>query len=161
MSKWEEKLPVCTSCKIKSRYKGKGKLCKLKAGLKLSIQKTKIMASCPIISWQMDEEKMEIVGNFMFMGSKFTADGECIHEFKRCLHVGRKTLTNLDSILKNRDIILPTKVHMVKLWFVHSAQFSSVTQSCPTLQPHGLQHTSPPCPSPTPGVYPNPCPSSW
>ena len=108
-----ETTSVHTSWKIKSRYKGKGE-CKLKAGLKLSIQKTNIMASCPIISWQMDEEKMETVGDFIFTVSKITADGDCIHEIKRHLHLGRKTLTNLDSILKSRDIILPTKVHIVK-----------------------------------------------
>ena len=83
-------------------------------GLKLNIQKTKIMASGPITSWQIDGETMETVSNFIFSGSKITADGDCSHEIKRCLLLGRKVMTNLDSILKSRDIILPTKVHLVK-----------------------------------------------
>ena len=86
-----------------------------KAGLKLNIQKTKIMASCPITSWQIDGETMETVTDFIFLGSKFTSDGDCSHEIKRFLLLGRKTMTNLDSLLKNRDITLPTKVHMVKV----------------------------------------------
>ena len=81
-----------------------------KAGLKPNIQKTKIMASGPITSWQIDGETMEIVTDFVFLGSKITADGECSHEIKRCLLLGRKLMTNLDSILKSRDITLPTKV---------------------------------------------------
>ena len=85
-----------------------------KAGLKLNIQKTKIMASGPITSWQIDGETMETVTDFIFLGSKITADGDCSHEIKRHLLLGRKTMTNLDSILKSRDIILPTKVHLVK-----------------------------------------------
>ena len=85
-----------------------------KVGLKLNIQKTKIMASCPITSWEIDGETMEIVTDFIFLGSKVTADGDCSHEIKRCLLLGRKAMTNLDSILKSRDIILPTKVHLVK-----------------------------------------------
>ena len=85
-----------------------------KAGLKLSIQKTKIMASSPIISWQIDGETMETVRNFIFFGSKITADGDCSHEIKRCLLLGRKVMTNLDSILKSRDITLLTNVHLVK-----------------------------------------------
>ena len=85
-----------------------------KVGLKLNIQKTKILASGPITSWQIDGETMETVRNFTFLGSKITADGECGHEIKRCLLLGRKAMTNLDSILKSRDIILPTKVHLVK-----------------------------------------------
>ena len=85
-----------------------------KGGLKLNIQKTKIMASCPITSWQIDGETMETVTDFVFLGSKFTADGDCSHEIKRCLLLGRKAMTNLDSILKSRDITLPTKVHLVK-----------------------------------------------
>ena len=85
-----------------------------KVGLKVNIQKTKIMASSPIISWQIDGETMEIVRNFIFLGSKITADGDCNHEIKRCLLLGRKAMTNLDSILKSRDITLPTKVHLVK-----------------------------------------------
>ena len=85
-----------------------------KAGLKLNIQKTKIMASGPIISWQIDRETMEIVTDFIFLGSKITADGDYSHVIKRCLPLGRKVMTNLDSILKSRDITLPTKVRLVK-----------------------------------------------
>ena len=85
-----------------------------KAGLKLNIQKTKIMEPGPIISWQIDGETMETVTEFIFLGFKITADGECSHEIKRCLLLGRKSMTNLDSILKRRDITLPTKVHLVK-----------------------------------------------
>ena len=85
-----------------------------KVGLKLNIQKTKIMASGPITSWEIDGETVEIVSDFIFLGSKITADGDCSHEIKRCLHLGRKVMTNLDSILKSRDITLPTKVHLVK-----------------------------------------------
>ena len=85
-----------------------------KVGLKLNIQKTKIMASGPITSWQIDGETMETVTDFLFGGSKITADGECSHEIKRHLLLGRKAMTNLDSILRSRDITLPTKVHLVK-----------------------------------------------
>ena len=85
-----------------------------KVGLKLNIQKTKIMASGPITSWQIDGETMETVKDFIFLGSKITADGDCSHEIKRRLLLGRKVMTNLDSILKSRDIALPTKVHLVK-----------------------------------------------
>ena len=85
-----------------------------KVGLKLNIQKTKIMASGPIISWQIDGETMETVTDFIFLASKITADGACIHETKRCLLLGRKAMTNLDSILKSRDITLPTKLRLVK-----------------------------------------------
>ena len=85
-----------------------------KVGLKLNIQKTKIMASGPITSWEIDGETVEIVSDFIFLGSKITADGDCSHEIKRCLLLGRKVITNLDSILKSRDITLPTKVHLVK-----------------------------------------------
>ena len=85
-----------------------------KVGLKLNIQKTKIMASGPITSWQVDEETVETVADFLFLGSKITADGDCSHEIKRRLLLGRKVMTNLDSILKSRDITLPTKVHLVK-----------------------------------------------
>ena len=85
-----------------------------KVGLKLNIQKTKIMASSPITSWQIDGESMERVTDFIFLGSKIIADGDCSHEIKRCLFPGRKTMTNLDSILKTRDSALPTKVHLVK-----------------------------------------------
>ena len=85
-----------------------------KAGLKLSIQKTKIMASGPITSWQIDGETMETVTDFLFLGSKITVDGDCSHEIKRCLLLGRKGLTNMDSVSKSRDITLPTKVHILK-----------------------------------------------
>ena len=85
-----------------------------KAGLKLNIQKTKIMASSPITSWQIDGETVETVAEFMFLGSKITADGDCSHEIKRHLLLRRKVMTNLDSILKSRDITLSTKVHLVK-----------------------------------------------
>ena len=86
-----------------------------KVGLKLNIQKTKIMASGPITSWQIDEETVETVSDFIFPGSKITADGDCSHEIKRHLLLGRKVMTNLDSILKSRDITLSTKVHLVKI----------------------------------------------
>ena len=85
-----------------------------RVGLKLNIQKTKIMASGPITSWQIDEETTETVTDFIFLGSKITPDGDCSHEIKRHLLLGRKAMTNLDSILKSRDITLPTKVHLVK-----------------------------------------------
>ena len=85
-----------------------------KAGLKLNIQKTKIMASGPITSWQIDGERMEKMTDFIFLGSKITADGDCSHEIQRCLLLGRKVMTNLDSILKSRDIALPKKIHLVK-----------------------------------------------
>ena len=96
-----------------------------KVGLKLNIQKTKIMASGPITSWQIDGET---VSDFIFWGSKITADGDCSHEIKRRFLLGRKLMTNLDSIFKSRDITLPTKVRLVR-----SHQISSVAQSCPTL----------------------------
>ena len=85
-----------------------------KVGLKLNIQKTKIMASGPMTSWEIDGET---VSDFIFLGSKITTDGGCSHEIKRRLLLGRKVMTNLDSILKSRDITLPTKIHLVKLWF--------------------------------------------
>ena len=85
-----------------------------KAGVKLKIQKTKIMASSPITSWQIYAETVETVADFIFLGSKITADGNCSHEIKRCLLLGRKAMTNIGSILKSRDITLPTKVHLVK-----------------------------------------------
>ena len=85
-----------------------------KVGLKLNIRKTKIMASGTITSWEIDGGTVETVSDFMFWGSKITADGDCSHEIKRRLLLGRKVMTNLDSVLKNRDIILPTKVHLVK-----------------------------------------------
>ena len=85
-----------------------------KVGLKLNIQKMKIMASGPITTWQIYGETVETVTDFSFLGSKITADGDCSHEIKRCLLLGRKVMTNLDSIFKSRDITLPTKVHLVK-----------------------------------------------
>ena len=85
-----------------------------KVGLKLNIQKTKIMASGPITSWQIDGETVETMADLIFLGFKIIADGDCSHEIKRCLLLGRKVMTNLDSLLKSRDITLPTKVHLVK-----------------------------------------------
>ena len=85
-----------------------------KVGLKLNIQKTKIMAFGPITSWKIDGETVETVSDFILRGSKITADGDCSHEIKRCLLLGRKVMTNLDNILKSRDVNLPTKVHLVK-----------------------------------------------
>ena len=96
-----------------------------KVGLKLSIQKTKIMASGPITSWQIDGETVETVADFILGGSKTTADGDCSHEIKRHLLLGRKVMTNLDSMLKSRDITLPTKVHLVK-----AMVFPVVTYGC-------------------------------
>ena len=96
-----------------------------KAGLKLNIQKTKIMASRPINSWQSDGKTMETVTDFIFLGSKITADGDCSHEIKRCLLFGRKVMTNLDSILKSRDITLLTKVYLVK-----AMVFPVITYGC-------------------------------
>ena len=96
-----------------------------KAGLKLNVQKTKIMTSGPIISWQIDGETMETVTDFIFLGSKITADGDCSHETKRRLLLERKAMTNLDSVLKSRDITLPTKVHLVK-----AMVFPVVTYGC-------------------------------
>ena len=109
-----------------------------KAGLKLNIQKTKITASSPITSWQIDGETVETVTDFIFWGSKITADGDCCHEIKRHLLLGRKVLTNLDSILKSRDITLPTKVHLVeamvflvvmygcKIWTIKKAEHQRI-----------------------------------
>ena len=102
-----------------SKEEPKSLLMKLKeesenAGLKLNIKKTKIMASGPITSWQIDGETMETVTDFIFLGSQITADGDCRHEIKRCLFLGRKAMTNLDSILTSRDIIPPTNVCLVK-----------------------------------------------
>ena len=96
-----------------------------KAGLKLRIQKTKIMASSPITSWQIDVERVETVTDIIFLGSKIPADGDCSHEIKRCLLLGRKAMTNLDSIVKSRDITLPAKVHLVK-----AIVFPIVTYGC-------------------------------
>ena len=88
-----------------------------KVGLKLNIQKTKIMASGPITSWEIDGETIETVTDFIFLGSQITADGDCNHEIKRCFLLGRKAMTNLDSLLKSRDITLPTKVRLIKAMF--------------------------------------------
>ena len=88
-----------------------------KGGLKLNIQKTKIMTSSPISPWQIDREKVETVTDFIFLGSKITADGDCGHEIKRCLLLGREAITNLDSVLKSRHITLPTKVYVIKAKF--------------------------------------------
>ena len=88
-----------------------------KAGLKLNIQKTKIMASGPITSWEIDGKTVDTVADFIFLGSKITADDDCSHEIKKCLLLGRKVMTNLDSILKSWDSTLPTKVHLVKAIF--------------------------------------------
>ena len=97
-----------------------------KAVLKLNIQKTKIMASSPITSWQIVGGKMEALTDFIFLVSKITADSDCSHEIKRCLLLGRKAMTNLDSILKSRDITLPTKVHLVKAIFPSGVVYMDV-----------------------------------
>ena len=109
-----------------------------KVGLKLSILKTKIMASGPITSWQIDGETVETVADFIFLGSKITTDGDCSHEIKRCLLLGRKVMPNLDSILKSRDITLPTKIRLVKAmvfpvviygyesWAIKTAEFRRI-----------------------------------
>ena len=98
-----------------------------KVGLKLNIQKTKIMASGPITSWEIDGETVETASDFIFLGSKVTADGDCRREITRCLFLGRKVMTNLDSILKSRDITLPTNVHIVKaMVFLQSCMNVSV-----------------------------------
>ena len=96
-----------------------------KAGLKLNIKKTKIMLSGPITSWQIEREKVEAVTDFLFLGSKITVDGDCSHEIRRHLLLGRKAMTNLDSVLKSKDITLPTKVHIIK-----AMVFSVVTYGC-------------------------------
>ena len=105
MAKREEELKILLM-KVKEESE--------KVGLKFDIQKTKIMASCPVISWQIDGETVETVADLIFLGCKITADGDCSHEIKRCLLLGRKVMTNLDSTLKSRDITLPTKVRLVK-----------------------------------------------
>ena len=143
-------------------------------GLKINIQKTKIMASGPITSWERDGETVEIVSDFIFWGSKITADGDCSHEIKRCLLLGRKVMSNLESIFKSRDITLPTKICLVKAmvfpvvmygcesWTVKKAecsvQFSHSVVS-DSLRSHETQNARPPCPSPTPRVHFNLCPS--
>ena len=117
-----------------------------KAGLKLNIQKTKFMASGPITSWDMDGETMETVTNFIFWGSKITADGDFSHEIKRSLLFGRKAMRNLDSILKSRDITLPTKVHLVKAIHCHLAYFTymqSISHEIPGQMKHKLESRLP------------------
>ena len=125
-----------------------------KVGLKLNIQKTKIMASGPINSWEIDGETVETAADFILGGSKITADGDCSHEIKRCLLLGRKVMTNLDSIFKSRYITLPTKVRLVS-----SVQFSCSVVSNSLLS-HESQHARPLCPSPSPGVHSDSRPSS-
>ena len=106
-----------------------------KVGLKLNIQKMKIMASSPITSWQIDGETVETVADFVFLDSKITADGDCSHEIKRCLFLGSKVMTNLDSILKSRDITLPTRVHLVK-----AMVFSVVMYGCESWTINKAEH---------------------
>ena len=108
MAESEEKLKSLKSLLVKVKQESE------KVGLKLNIQKMKIMASGPINSWEIDRETVETVSDFIFLGSKITGDGDCSHEIKRHLLLGRKVMTNLNSILKSRDITLPTKVHLVK-----------------------------------------------
>ena len=101
-----------------------------KVGLKLNIQKMKIMASGPITSWQIDGETVETVADFIFLGSKITADGNCSHEIKRCLLLGRKVMTNLDSIFKSRDIILPTEVRLVNAMLFPVVMYGCESWDC-------------------------------
>ena len=105
-----------------------------KAGLKLNFQKTKIMASCPITSWQIKVEKVEAVTDFLFLGSQTTAEGDCSHEIKRCLLLERKAMTNLDNMLKSRDITLPTKVHIVKSKIFPVVMYRSESRTVKTCQ---------------------------
>ena len=121
-----------TTLMVESKEELKSLLMKVKeesekVGLKLNIQKMKIMASSPITSWEIDGKTVETVSDFIFGGSKITANGDCSHEIKRCLLLGRKVMTKLDSILKTRDITLPTKVHLVKamvfLWSCMDVKF--------------------------------------
>ena len=123
-----------TTLKAESEEELKSLLMKVKkewkSQFKLNIQKTKIMASGPITSWKTDGETMETVRDFIFLGSKITADGDCSHEIKRCLFIGRKDMTNLDSTLKSRDITLLTKVHIVK-----AMVFSVVMYGCESWTP--------------------------
>ena len=100
-----------------------------KAGLKLNIPKTKITVCCPIISWQIDEETMETVTDFIFLGSKITADGDCSHEIRRCLLLGRKAMTSLDNVLKSRDITWPTKVHKGQRYGYFSSMYGCESQT--------------------------------
>ena len=131
----------------------------------VNIQKIKIMASSPITSWKIKGEKVEVVTNFIFLGSRITVDSDCSHEIKKCLLIGRKTMTTLDSKFKSLDITLPIQVPIVKarvfsrchVWMWDQFSHSVVSNS---LQPHGLQHARLPCPSPTPRTCSNSCPSS-
>jgi len=157
-----------------------------KIALKFNIQKTKIIASSPITPWQIDGETVETVTDVIFEGSKITAHGDCNHEIKRCLLLGRKAMTNLDSILKSRDIPLPTKVHLVKAmvfpvvvygcesWTIKKLSATAlIILNCQirsdqishsvlsdSLRPHESKHARPPCPSPTPRVHSNSRPPS-
>ena len=129
-----------TTLMAESKEKLKSLLMKVKeesekVGLKLNTQKTKIMASGPITSWPIDGETMEIVTDFNFWGSKITADGDCSHEIKRRLLLGRKVMTNLDSILKSRDITLPTKVHLIK-----AMVFPAVMYGCESWTVKKVEH---------------------
>ena len=117
MHEWKKTMHVMIKVKVESE----------KVGLKLNIQKTKIMASGPITSWEMDGETVETVSDFIFLGSKITADGDCSHEIKRRLLLGRKVMTNLDSIFKSRTMTLPTKVRLVK-----AMVFPAVKYACET-----------------------------
>ena len=109
--------PLCRKWRRTKEPLGESETGEWKVGLQLNVQKTKIIVSIPITSWQIDGETVETVADFIFLGSKITADGDCSHKIKRCLLLGRKAMTNLDSILESRDIILPTKVHLVKAIF--------------------------------------------
>ena len=109
-----------------------------KVGVKLNIQKTKIMASGPITSWQRDGETVETVSDFIFFGSKITVDGDCSHEIKRRLLLGRKVMTNLDSIFKGRDITLPTKVHLVKAMVFPVVMYGCESQTVKKAECRGL-----------------------
>ena len=111
---WQKPKTKLKSLLVKVKVKMNVKEESEKAGLKLNIQKTKIMASGPITSWEVDGETVEVVSDFVFLGSKITADGDCSHEIKRHMLLGRKVITILDSMLKSRDITLATKVHLVK-----------------------------------------------
>ena len=118
IAEWKEKLKSLLM-KVKEESE--------KVGLKLSAQKTKIIASSPITLWQIGGETMEIVTDFIFLGSKITANGDCSHEVKRCLLLGRKAMTNVDSIFKSRDITLPTKIHLVRVFPVVTYGYESWT----------------------------------
>ena len=113
MCRWLGPDPACLGSRLKSLLM-KVKVESEKGGLKLNIQRTKIMASGPITSWEIDGETVKTVSEFVFLGSKITANGDCSHEIKRCLLLGRKVMSNLDRIFKSRDITLPTKVRLVK-----------------------------------------------